>query len=248
VPISADSAVFPPLSADADKDVDGSDQSAILLVNLNVEGGCFVNFGSRLAPLHVDADYFTAEGAGSAWWTLDNSTECRIFRALSTASDGGLGFNLDGTGNALLLIDCGNGTVGVAYGATQAAEFTTIQIQSGNVFLGDAITCTTLHVTGGTVENGSNVTTLNVMGGNVTQEKNIPTNLNQYGGRYYLKSTDTITAGVLYAGILDLSKDARAKTFTDLTVHPGASIYDPGKTLVTTNAIVWAKGGTISLT
>jgi hypothetical protein len=247
-PVSTDSAIFPALAAAATKDVAGSDQSAILLVNTVVEAGCYVNFGSRVTALHLDTDYLVYEGSGSAHLDIDNSTEVRVYKAPSTASDGGLGVNLSGDANALLIVDANNGTVGVAFGATQVAAFTTIQVASGKVFLGAGVTNTTFHQTGGTVENNSAVVTVNLSGGTYTQEQGTVTNLNIRGGRYYANSTGTITACVVYGGVLDLSKDARAKTITTLTIHPGGSIYDPNKCLTTTNAIVWAKGGTLSLT
>jgi len=255
VPITGDSAVLPAMAAASGLDIAGSDQSAILLVNFTAEPGCYVNIGSRLTPLHLDADYFTFEGSGSAWVDLDNSTRAEIFNALSTASDGGYGLNITGDANALLLIDAGSSArVGVAAYATNVAAFTTIQIASGYVFLGAGVKqangsdpITTLHHAGGTTENSSAVVTVNLAGGTYTQLLGAVTNLNLRGGRYHWGSTDTITAATLYGGVLDLSRDTRAKTATSLTIHPGATIYDPGNVLTVTNGITRAKGGTLSL-
>lgn len=259
--VSTDSIIFPAMAASAAKNViyTAADEE-VLLANFSVETGSLISFGTRLSPVFVDADYLTFRGGGSAWLKVTNSAEVDIFAALSAASDGGYGVNLSGPTNALLIVDPargGNssGKVGIAAGATETAGFTTITIASGNVWLGEGVkqsngsdAITALHHAGGTTINSSGVVTVNLMAGTYTQQKGVVTNLNLFGGRYYANSTDTITAAVLYSGVLDLSQDRRAKTVTTLTIHVGASIYDPANILTVTNPLVRAKGGTLSLT
>jgi hypothetical protein len=246
VPVTGDSAVFPAMGTDADKDVDGSDQSAILLVNLYVESGSYVNFGDRLAPVHVDADAFVFEGMGDAFFQLDNCAVAALYSALSSASDGGHGFSLTGASNTLLLVDVGSaGTVDLAMGATQTTAFTTIEVLNGRVFVGAGVTMTTFHQTGGMVELSAGSTTFNMNGGTATQLAGIPATLNVNRGTFFLNSATTLPAVNVYGGLVDLTKDSRAKTITACTMYGGVLRVLPNQ-VTFTNAPTM-KGGSIQV-
>lgn len=246
-PVSTDNAIFPALAASTSKDVDGSDQSTILLVNLNFEEECYLNFGSRETPLHVDADYVNYAALGVAFLEIDNSTEIHLNNGSGATSSNSYGMNLTGSTNALLIIDLGDyNTLGIGAFAGQSATFTTVQVRSGDVTIGESLTCTTLNVDGGVSACGSNITTVNVSAGTYSQAKNKPTTLNLNGGRVYYNSTTAPTTVVIKGGVLDMSQDGRAKTFAAVTMHPGAQIFDPAG-ILTITTLTRASGGTTML-
>lgn len=246
-PDTGDSACFPAMAADSTNNVDGSDFSAVLLADFIVEAGNYLTFGSRDAYLQLDCDYFEFTGAGAhAYFDVDNCAELRILNSVSPASGHSYGVNLVGTTNTLLLInDAGSGTIGIGALQGESATFTTINVQSGTVTLGDGITNTTFHANGGVITSFSDSTTLNVNGAVFTQAKNKPTTLNLFQGRFYFDDAQTIGTCNLYGGTLDLSHDGRAKTITTLNWY-GGTIYDPNNVLTLTNAPSTKNGGTWS--
>jgi len=236
-PASTDTCVYPALAADATKDIDGSDESAILLAEATIEAGCYLNFGSRETPLTLDTDYLNYAGQGNAAFEIVNSTEIRVTNGASGSTEWTYGMTLEGTGNTLLILDPGSSnSVGVAALGDQSGEFTTIIIASGNITLGESVTTTTLYMTDGEVESYCDATTVNVGGGTFRQHKNKPTTLNASSGTIYFNSTDTMTTVNLRGdAVLDMSEDNRAKTITTVNLYDDAEIYDPDNILTITN-------------
>ncbi len=244
-PVSADNVGFPAMAQASTLDIDGSDQVAVLLVDFHVEPECALNFGSRAAYLQIDTDYLYYDGEGKAFFDIDNSTEIWLRNGSAGSSSASYGFSLIGTSNALLMIDVGSGnSVGLGAMAGESLAATIAIINSGDVTVGDSLTCTTFSANGGTVSNSSDVTTMNVNGGTVTQVKNKPTTLNVYGGKIYYNSADVPTTLNLWGGILDTSQDARAKTF-DTVNYYGGTINDPNNILTITTMTSYT-GGVLS--
>ncbi len=246
-PITGDSAGFPALDAAAALDVDGADFSAAALVDFIVEDNCFVNFGSRLTALKLDCDYFEFSGDGKyAYFDVINCAELRILGGGSAASGHSFGVSLLGSTNTLLIVDALAVTLGIAAGVGQSATFTTIQHLAGATTLGDAVTCTNFIMSGGTVVNSTELSgTLSMYDGYFTQVRNNPATLTVRGGRCYYNSTDAPTTCNLYDGVLDLSKDGRAKTFATLNWY-GGQIYDP-RNILTVTTLNRYKGGTLTV-
>lgn len=220
-PVSTNGVNFPAMAAASTKDVAGSDQSAVLLVSLCVEAGNYLNFGSRLAPLIVDTDYFEFRGLGArSFWNVLNCADMRILSGVSASSGYGYGTHLTSTAVTLLVVNPAagggsNASISLAALGGESAAFTTMMLQSGEITVGAAVTCTTCNVSGGTIQYNSDVTTMNVSGGTVTVARNNPTTLNIQGGRVYYNSADVPTTINLYeGGLLDLTQDQRAKTLT----------------------------------
>ena len=247
-PLSTDSQVFPAMAASSTKDLAGSDQSLVLIVETVIEHGCYLNFGSYLVPWILDTDYLVYRGLASAFFDVRNSTEIRIEESAPAASGNAYGVYLKGNGtNALLIIDCGNGnSVGVASLGDHTMTATAVEIASGTVDLGDGLACTTLTVSGGAVESKADITTVTVTAGTMRQLKNNPTTLNAHGGRFYYSSESAPTTLNLYpGGVIDMSEDTRAKDWSAVAINDyGGQIYDPGLVLGTLT-LTRKRGGTV---
>lgn len=232
---SGDTTVFPAMAALATHDVAGADNSAVLQAATFIEAGNYLNFGSRAAYLVMDTDLFDFRGSGSySFFNIVNCAEMRILNGVSASSGYSYGMSLLSTAVTLLIIDPANGgnesaSIGLATMGSEAAEFTTIDIRSGNVTVGTAVTCTTCHISGGTVSYGSDVTTMNVSGGTVRILKNNPTTLNLKGGTVYYNSADVpTTINVYEGGTLVLNEDLRAKTLT-INLYGGTVVFAYGQ-------------------
>jgi hypothetical protein len=177
---------------------------------------------------------FDFRGAGaSAYFNIKNCADMRILNGVSASSGNGYGMSIVSAAVTLLIVDTeqgGNGGASIALAAMggETAEFTTLNIQSGIVTVGAAVTCTTANISGGTVVYSSDVTTMNVSGGTVTIAKNNPTTLNLRGGITYYNSADAPTTINLYGGTLDLTQDLRAKTLT-VNVYGGTVVHAYGQ-------------------
>lgn len=237
-PVNTDSVAFPKHASDSDWDIAGSDQSEILLVNFDVEPGCYANFGSRLTPLHIDTDYLTFDGSGQANLQIDNSTSIRILGAGPAGDEFANGINLTGSSNTLLIVDAAsNDLVGIASLANDTGAFTTVDIRGGTVTIGEGVTMTTLQVSGATVTNYSAATTLNQTGGTVYQQANALTTINGDGGKlYYNSSSGYTTANVRKGFSLDFTKSPAALTVGTggaTTLYAGGQILVPQGGLIT---------------
>lgn len=248
-PASTDTCIYPALAAATGVNIDGSDQSAILLAAMFIEKGCEVEFGSRSAYLQMDTDALTFNGDGQAYLDIDNCAMIRIENVAYADSGHSYGFCLVGSGNTALVCDPGpDRDVSLAGLGDEAFTCATMDLRSGRIWMGIGAAATTLNISGGIVNNGSDVTTANVEKAVYRQFDNKSTTLNiKTGGRvYYNRPTaDAPTTVNLYAGgILDLSEVADALTIATLNRY-GGQIIDPHKRLVLTTQN-YMVGGTSS--
>lgn len=248
-PATTDTTIFPALAAATGVNIDGTDETAELLAATFIEAGCYVEFGSRIAYLQIDTDAFTSEGEGQAFWDIDNCAMIRIENAGYADSGYSYGFNLVGTGNTELVCDPGSGkAVSLASLGDEAFACTTIGIRSGDVDMGVGLTTTTLNISGGNVNNRSDITTTNVKDAVYRQIDNKSTTLNiRAGGRvYYNRATaDAPTTLNLYpGGVLDLSEVTDALTIANFNWY-GGQVIDPHNRLIPTT-LLYKVGGTSS--
>ena len=249
IPQSTGGVIFPALAANTAHDVDGSDQSAILMATTMVEPGCYLNFGSRDTYLKLDTDAFHYAGSGKGFFELTGCAEARLTGGSSGASGYTYGMSIKGATIASLIINVGSGnTVGIAALEDETATVTTMQAVSGIIAMGDAVTCTTLYVDGANVTNSSNVTTATISSGTYRQVKNKPTTLNVIGSArvYYDSATAPTTVTLRGNAILDMSQDSVAKTFATVNLYDNAQIYDPNNVLTITTLTRY-KGGTLAV-
>ena len=236
VPVSTDSQIFGAVAASTSKDINGEDSSAILLVNTWVESGCYLKFGTRDVPLYLDTDYFGFDGSGTGYFKIVNCAEIRIDNAIAAVSPNTYGLHIYGTSgsaNTLTVLDPGSSAdVGICALSDMDGEFTTIDVYSGNITIGDTPTCTTLNVNGGTVNCSASIDNVNINGGTYRQIKGTPsTALIINAGRvYYNETTMPPITTIEGSGVLDMSEDGTAKSLAGLIVNinsSSASIYDP---------------------
>lgn len=251
-PVNTDSVAFPKMSSSATPDIVGSDESATLLVNFDVEPDCGLNFGSRLLPLHIDTDYMVYHGSGQGHFEIDNSTSIIINHVGPAGDEFEWGLNLIGTPNTLLIVDVESGDlVGVAALANDTGEFTTIDIRGGEVTIGEGVTMTNLLVSGGVVHNHSAAAAATVTGGLLYQEAGELTTLNGDGGRcVYNAAAGYVTAHVRSGFTLDLTDNPNARTVGTggaTNLYAGGKILRPVGGIITfATDISWSGGGRIS--
>lgn len=174
-------------------------------------------------------------GTGQTAVTVHNTG---VSRDANTAA-----LQLEGThaSNTLSIL---KGDVGSAVAAGETATWATIRtgyIDSENtdvrLQLGAGCTLTTLTLGGGQVTTQSALTTVTMTGGTLTHLAGTITTLTVDAGTVYYQSSGTLTTGTFRtkAARLDVSRDLRARTITNLTVTKGASLHDPEKTITFTN-------------
>ena len=233
-PASGDSVIFP---VDATVDVDGSDQSAILLVNMWAEPGCNISLGSAAAYLQLDVDYLYWAGTGVSYLDVDNSTLVSIDDCAAGAT-GAFGLYLKGDGAAhntqLSLSYDVAGDVGLGFTAdmttSETCQFTTIRVAGGILMISEKVTATTLDQNGGTIYNRANLTTVTqTKNGTLYHERTATIGTLVADGVVYYDSNGTLTTGTITSnGTLDFSRDPRPVTITNaLQVYGGAVIRDP---------------------
>ncbi|MHC4563793.1 MAG: hypothetical protein ACYS8X_13625 [Planctomycetota bacterium] len=189
--------------------------------------------------LMVDAAEITLAGTGESYVDCWYADRIVVTKAGTAAGAGEQMLYLKGTGNFQLDIQAGGGEkIGLAGLAGEEADFTTINISGGNVYIGPGVTCTTLNVYGGVVENAADIATINVYGGSLENHGDCTGTITLRGGvMYYRGSGTTNTVTVSGDGTLDLSLDSQARGFGTTEVHQGASFRDPWTTVTYSKSI-----------
>lgn len=185
-------------------------------------------------------------GSGSGRVKIDcgtGQTTWNIYTTGSSADQGIPAVLLLGT-HASNVLNCQQGTIGVAFEAPAVSTIATLRIgfqssqqTDANVVLGNGCTLTTIQQNGGFLQFASSLTTLTMYGGTTTvlESANITTLQLQEGTIYYQSNGTITTATVGTNGVLDFSRDPRTRTVTNMTVTSQSTMLDPNKTVTFTN-------------
>lgn len=128
------------------------------------------------------------------------------------------------------VVNVEGGSLAVAPVASSAATIATLTAKGVAVRLGSGVTLATFNNLGATAEIAGTFTTLTQQGGSTTQRGNAInlTTCTVQGGRFTYMATGTITTMVIgSAGVVDFTKDNRARTVTNkISGYRGATLLD----------------------
>lgn len=248
VPTDSDDVIF----ENSDQDVtEGFAQSAVTLASLTIKASYTGTIGTDASYLAIGATAVNigqGEGDGSPKIKLNTGTvqTALTIYSTATATDDTLGaVQWKGT-HADNVVTVQSGHLGVAMSGGEAATiatlnvgYTTNQSTDSTVWLGSGCTLTTINQTGGELVAQSNVTTFTQYGGTSSLEGTMTLGTGTiYGGTCYYRSNGTCTTLVVTGGgVVDYSRNARARTVTNADVYSGATVLDPWKTVTWTNGI-----------
>ena len=228
---SANDSVF--FQFDATQSLDGSDQSATELDDIEVLPTCTGDAGSASAYLQLDQGTSNSVVyAGSGTWYLDmggaGSALVRVDRTRQ-ASNGQAGLYFKNDTAAVTSFEVNSGVVRLVN-----ANITTLVVRSGaTVYIDTASTIATIKCDGGTViDYGCALTTWDHQSGTGIKYGADAYVVNVYGGSFYNDGTGTATATV-YGGTFDSRRDAQNKSVT-LTMRGGTALVSPSVTLTDT--------------
>ncbi len=239
-PANADGIICPPMENASTTDVNGVDDSSVLLVDFVIMKGSYINIGSTgitITYLQIDSDAVDIDSGGIVCLDVDNCGGAIVVHDCASDSTAGeYGLYLMGTAIDEIHIEstC-SGDVSLAAEADGAMLVDAITINGGNVDIGNGVekkatgAIVTVDVGGGVVTSRSAVATLTVTGGTYTQVEGAVAALNVDGGTVYWNTIATATTiTVKSEGVLDFSQDGAAKTVTNpIEVFAGATIIDP---------------------
>lgn len=244
LPVTGDSAIIAAMDHADGTDIDGVDDSAVLLVGFTIEEGCSVDIGVHSVTgtyLNIDADNCYLDGDGTVLLQVDNCTAINVTGAGAAGADGTHGMYLKGDATTLTIDLEENESVGLAPLSSETGTFTTTKITgSGDVTIGSGVTCTTLVIGGdGTVKCHDTIATVTSDGATFTYTgAGMSTSLTVISGTTNYNGTGTIVALNVHSdGTVDFHNDLRAKTITTLTMYRGSTLDIRGSHVTITNAI-----------
>lgn len=137
------------------------------------------------------------------------------------------------------------GRMGVAVYGAEVATLSIINVGyegavEGDVSLrlGAGCTLTTINQNGGNLEVNSGFTTMTKLAGTTTINAGSITTLTVEAGDTFYKGVGTITnLFVGLVGVVDFSRDLRARTVTNAQINGGAKLLDPFRTVTFTNGV-----------
>jgi hypothetical protein len=248
-------------------DIDtGLAQSAVALSSLNIAQdftGTIGTSGTALAigSSEVNIGYSKANsptGSGRIHLDLGSATAAQVvvYNTGRTPAD---------TGSRSLRIIASNASTdifvrgGLVEVAGQAGETTTIGdltvdatnansvVQLGHVGA-NAVTCTNINVSDGTVYLNSLATTVNVDGGTVTTEgDDTVTTVNVRGGSFRSNATGTITTLNARGGVTEFTRSSEARTVTTLNLYPDAIVEIDTAVVTLTNNVAPDNGAAMTM-
>lgn len=266
VPVDADDVV---IGAGTVSILYGLDQSAIDLASLTVHAAYTGQIGNpdynssyrEYRPTALSLGTATVvsigsgDGSGSPLIRLNtgtNATTVNVYRMASSAQQGLPALQLQGSNAANVLNAC-SGTIGLAVGPGETAQFPTITVgyetnQTSDVQLTAGIGCTlggTITQSGGIVDVTTDVTTWTINSGEGTLRGSATLGtLNLDDGVLNYRSSGTLTtANVGSDGRLDFSRDQRSRTVTNCIASGTAQILNPYRTATFTNGILLNRTG-----
>lgn len=260
VPTSSDSVVFDGAVSVVDCTA-GLDQSAYTYVSLTVYDSYTGKIGTATAPyqcgatlahLHKPSGVQNAAGSTRLNFNFGSAqTALQISGSATSSADTGLPtIRVKGTNASNAIYISGGALVGLAAASDSEAATAVLVNTSANsagasptLTLGSGCTLTSVNMSAGTILNrGSAVTTLTMQAGTYTVNGSpAHTTIEVQGGTVYYNSSGTITTLLIgNNGTADFSRDPRAKTVTNITMHSGATLnLDNGvvRSITITNGI-----------
>lgn len=201
----------------------GLDQSAVAIGDFIVEMGYAGTIGSAtLGYLLIDPDRFEFNGQAECWLNLHTAAIPATVHGTASASPGNRGLYL--RGSALTVLNIAGGQVGLASRPGETSAATTIRVlgDETNLWIGNGVTLTNLHLYAGNVTLRAACTTTIQYGGELTTEENgAMTTVTLKAGTYTWKSTGTITTFNIYGGKLDMQKSGAARTLSTFSKFAG---------------------------
>ena len=207
----------------------------------------YLSLGESADATNIAVNIGGGDGQGSGRIKINNGTsQCtvNVSDTGQTAESGVPAFLWKGTDSSNEM-NVSRGDVGVAFYADDSATLATLrvgytenQIGDSSVECGESVTLSSATVTqtGGTLVTRSNVSTVNISGGTLNHEEGTIGTLTASDCNVFYKSNGTCTTGTFrFGGVLDLRRDMRSRTFTNLTFYAGSGFFDPGDTLTATN-------------
>lgn len=198
----------------------GLDQSGTAIGDFIVEKGYAGTIGSAtLGYLIIDPDRFEFNGAQVCYLNLHTAAIPITVHGTIAGSNGTCGLYLRGSG--ITVANIMGGQVGIAVNGGETATLTTVRVLgSADLWLGNGVTLTNLHVYSGAVTCRCAVTTTIQYGGTITTEENgAMTTTTTFSGSYIYKSTGTITTFNFKGGVLDCTRSGAARTISTLNIH-----------------------------
>lgn len=242
----------------------GLDQSAVTLAALYIDADFTGEIGLREVNEDASASYYEyrdqylrvgatslfigrgGSGQGSGLLRINTGsaqTDVQVYRTDSSAVTDAPACWWKGTHSSntvtVLRGDVGAAVRGgeVANVATFKTGFETGEETDSTVLISGGVTLTTLTMQGGTVLLGCAATTVTKNGGSLeTYGTGAITTLSNWGGALVARSSGTIT-NLYNAGAADFGRDMRAKTVSNASAYPGASISDPQGVVTWSNGI-----------
>lgn len=241
----------------------GLNQSGVTLASLNIAS----TFAGTIGNLDFNGTYYEyrgkylqtsativnigdSAGGGSSLLKLDLGSVNSTINVVSTGSPSTQGYPAVALlcTHASTVLNPTSGTIGVAVDAGSVSTisvanvgFLNAQTTDVNLTFGEGCTLGAINQSGGTVFAASSITSITMESGllNATGPSiNIGT-IEAEGGSIYYQSNGTITTTTLGTGAtLDLRRDLRARTMTNLTIRSGASFLDSFKTVTFTNPVL----------
>jgi hypothetical protein len=226
VPITGDNVYV----VSGEVDIDGSDQSAILLASLTVGSKYTGLIGTLATKLQIDATVFDYAGKGTSTYIEGTLTTVTV----QNTSSNSLALNISGATDTIdtLRVLSGSGGVNIA----SSCNITTTIEQIGasgvttNIALGTTIgAACSLKLDSGRFEMNEAIPAITIFGGELVAAiaSGTVTTLDMYGGRVRWNPTAacTITTLAIYTGKFD-SRDSLAPVFTviNTTLHENGII------------------------
>ncbi len=263
VPVSTDDVYIENTSVDI---LYGLDQNAVTLTSLNIAlsytgkiglpdystSGGSTYYEYRVKSLTISATackigYGDGQGSGRIRINLGSNASAVYVSGTGSSADQGIPALLIQGSHASNTLDATQGTIGLAIGVGETAQFPIIRIGSESspstdvtLISGSGVTLGTIKQSGGNVTVASAVTTWTKTGGNSTQTDTATLGTLTQDGQatHFWQSSGTLTAGTIRGeqSVLDCSRDLRTRTATNLTVTGGAQLLDPFKTITFSNA------------
>jgi len=242
VPANGDTVIIP---AGATVDIDGADQHTIEPTLLIIEEGCGINIGSRAAGVtttwQINPVTVLTWGTGVIYLETDSVTLFAVYQAGTGAAAGQYKLNITGSTIAAMDVMCTSSaaSIGIAPNGGDACTITNLRQTGGKLTLGLGVTLSTaVDASGGTLYAHCAIPTLRPGGGTVYHYGGSATLIEGSSGTvYYMNAVLCANVKLNGEAVIDMTKDLRERTFTNVEMGGESQFIDPYKTVALTNGI-----------